>query len=132
PAPRSASAAWDRVRREARLRARSPLQHDERDRLTGQGEPENRLAFVDAHGGGGLHRSELAGGLELRVLLLVRRDRRAYPLPGRERVAVAVVDAVVLDPRLAPRHRQAAHRELDRGLGAGHVVVVIVPGHYGA
>ena len=45
---------------------------------------------------------ELARGLELRVLLRVGRDRRAHALPGRERVAVRLVDAVVACRRASP------------------------------
>src|SRR5260221_427444 len=87
------------------FRARSPLQHDEGDRLAGQGEHQPGLAPLDAHRGGGLHLGELASGLELRVLLLVGRDRRAPPLPGGERVAVALGDPVMLEARLVSRQR---------------------------
>ena len=74
---------------------------------------------------------ELARGLELRVLLLVGRDRRAHPLPGRERVAVGLVDAVVGHARLAARERQPGHGQGHGGVGPGHVVVVVVPDHDG-
>src|SRR5438876_3804536 len=105
------------------LRARSPLQHEEGDRLAGQREGHGSPATFDAHAGGAVQLGELPGGLELRVLVLAGCDGRAHPLPGGERVAVVLVDAVVPEARLTARRRQAAHRELDRGIGAGQVGV---------
>ena len=112
-------------------RSRSPLQHDERDRLARQREAAaspGPSSTRDAWPAPSI-RGELAGRLELRVLLRVGRDRRAHPLPGRVRVAVALVDAVVRER--APR-RCASGRplsgQLDGGVGPGHVVVVVVPG----
>src|SRR5687767_14159537 len=73
--------------------ARSPLQHEERDPLARQRKRQGRLALVDGHRGRAPHhRGELAGFLELCVLLLVGRNGRAHLLPGGERVAVVLVD----------------------------------------
>src|SRR5262245_44566691 len=85
-----------------------PLEDDQRDRLAGEGELEPRLALLDAQRRRSVDPGELAGRLELTVLLLVGRDRRAHPLPRAVRVAVGLVDPVVLNPRLATGERQAA------------------------
>ena len=63
------------------------------------------------------------------VLLRVRRDGRAHALPDRVGVAVALVDPVVRQARLAGGERQPAQRQRHGRVGPGHVVVVIVPDH---
>src|SRR4029450_5127458 len=89
----------------------SPLEDHEGDRLAGQVEAQRGLSFLDAQRGWALDRREPACAQELRILLGVRRDRRAHSLPERVGVAVALVDSVVRQARLAGCERQPTHRE---------------------
>ena len=63
---------------------RSPLQHDERDRLAGQRERHRDLALLDAHGGRALHPGELARGLRA-PRTASRWARSASPSASRPR-----------------------------------------------
>jgi hypothetical protein len=95
----------------------------------GSAELQRCLPLLHAHSGRRVDAGELARGLELFVLIGCRSERRAHALPRAVGVAVRLVDPVVDDARLARRERQAGERQLHVRVGAGHVVVVVVPEH---
>jgi len=82
---------------------------------------------LDGNGFGVFQRRELAASFKRRVLLGSGLLWRAKAFPGGEGIAVVVVDAEVFKLELAIGNRQVAQKEFYRGVGAGDIVIVIVP-----
>ena len=83
--------------------------------------------LCDRHPRGRGQQLQLARALQLRVLFLGRRLRRAHLFPYRESVAVTEIDAEVFEQSMAGFCGQPADDKVDRSRDSREVIVMVVP-----